>query len=838
MSNPEPPAPGANRRPWLLVAAFTSLAAAAWAGVLVAGRAGLPRHDVVPWALLVLATWGASLLDVRLRFRQQTLVLGADTVVLVVGLALDRPEVVLASVVFAQVASGTWRRSPPVKVAFNVANAAAAVGAAGLAFAALPGHDAGAGRWLALAVACLLVDALSGAGGLTAVRVTRGRVGRAQVLDSAASLGLSVSANATFAVVTVSAMSVSRWGGLVPMLLVVGAVLLLRRQRDLETKFANLELLYRFSHAIAGVTEATDVLTTTLRSMEELLACEHAELLLAEPGSYVRLGLHPTGALVNHTVEPDAIERRVLDSGATVSVTARSDGPLASALDRRGWHDAVAVSFQGADGLAGVMTAGQKLGFGSTFGPADARLLETFASHSSVALRGSDLLDRLRSEVAARSYDALHDALTGLGNRSLLRQHLRAVLEKAGGKPVAVLMVDLDNFREINDTLGHHAGDDVLRAAAERIGAASGTAGTTYRLGGDEFAVVLDSPCPEERAVEVAAAVRDLVGQPLLAETMNLELQVAIGVSVSPEDNADGEGLLRRADIAMYAAKKAKSGVECYDPGRDPNTTRRLRLTSDLRRAIAGGGLDLWYQPKAELPSGRVVGVEALARWRHPRYGQVPPDEFIALAEQSGTISALTWVVLDTALAQKRAWDTDGLEVDMSVNISARSLLDANLLIRLKALLDRHHVSPDGLVVELTESSMLADTERAEVVLAQIQALGVRISVDDFGTGYSSLSRLSLLSSSEVKIDKSFVTSMLSSKTEAIVAATVELAHNLGQVVTAEGVEDRATWDRLAELGCDCVQGYYLSRPMPASVATAWLVEAARRQHEREPANR
>jgi diguanylate cyclase (GGDEF)-like protein len=656
------------------------------------------------------------------------------------------------------------------------------------------------------------------------------------VLASAASLSLSASANAAFAIVTISAMAVSRWGGLIPVLLVVGAVLLLRRQRDLETKFANLELLYRFSHAIAGVTEATDVLTTTLGSMKELLACEHAELLLAETGAFLRLGLHPTGALVHQRVEPDEIERRVLDAGEAVMVEGRADAALGAALDRRAWRDALAVPFQGADGLAGVMTVGQKLGFGSSFGPADRRLLETFASHSSVALRGSDLLQRLRDEVAARSYDALHDSLTGLGNRTLFRQHLKLLFDEAHGAPVAVLMVDIDNFREINDTLGHHAGDDVLRAAAERISGTVGASGMACRLGGDEFAVVLGDPTSGDEATAMATAIREAVAEPLLAESMNLELQCAIGIAVSPEDGGSGEGLLRRADIAMFGAKATKSGIERYEPGRDPNTTRRLRLTSDLRKAISSATLELWYQPKAELATRRVVGVEALARWRHPRYGAVPPDEFIALAEQSGSISALTWVVLEKAFAQKRAWEYQGLTVDVSVNVSARSLLDVDLLPRLKSLLDRHRVAPSGIVVELTESSVMADVERAEAVLDQILALGLQLSVDDFGTGYSSLSRLSRISASEIKIDKSFVTGMLCSNNAAIVATTVELAHELDKIVTAEGVEDRATWDRLVELGCDWVQGYYLSRPMPAGVATTWLLEAVRRHGTRQPA--
>ncbi|MST33094.1 EAL domain-containing protein [Acidimicrobiaceae bacterium USS-CC1] len=737
------------------------------------------------------------------------------------------------------------RRAEPVrketllKALFNGLDLALAVGAAELAFRAVESgaHPAGFRQWLALLVACLAVDGVTyiAVASLMALRRSVGRVQR--LVEAAESLALMVPVNAAFAIITASVMRVTPWGALLPVVLVVGAVLILRRQRDLEMKFSNLELLYAFSHSLTGVTEATDVLTTTLESIKELLSSQDSEILIKERDKHIRICLHPNGALVNQTVSPDALERLVLDNGTGVVVQrGKGIGSIDADLERRGWRDAVLVPLRGSEGLEGVMTAGQKLGIGNAFGPSDQRLLETFASHSIVALRGSNLLDRLRAEVAARSYEALHDSLTGLGNRTLFRQRLDIVLREARGRSMAVLMVDIDNFKEINDTLGHHTGDDVLRTAAERISDTVGTAGMACRIGGDEFAVILDSPTCEEHALQVAADIREAVGRPLLAETMNFELQSAIGVAISPDDGADGNSLLRRADIAMYTAKTEKTAIERYDPARDPNTTRRLRLSGDLRRAIAAGEIQLWYQPKAELATGRIIGVEALARWRHERYGQVPPDEFVPLAEQSGSISALTWVVLEKAFAQKKDWERQGLALDMAVNISARSLLDADLLGRLQGLLSEYEIDPGGIILELTESSVMVDAERAEEVLEQIHQLGIRIAVDDFGTGYSSLSRLSRLSVSEIKIDKSFVSNMLSSKTEAIVVATIELARNLGQVVTAEGVEDRATWDRLLDLGCECVQGYYLSRPMPAAVATSWLLDMTRRRALRQPA--
>jgi EAL domain-containing protein (putative c-di-GMP-specific phosphodiesterase class I) len=269
--------------------------------------------------------------------------------------------------------------------------------------------------------------------------------------------------------------------------------------------------------------------------------------------------------------------------------------------------------------------------------------------------------------------------------------------------------------------------------------------------------------------------------------------------------------------------------LELYDPATDPNTTRRLRLTSDLRKAVQDDALELWYQPKASLKTGQITGVEALCRWAHPIYGNIPPDEFIPLAEQSGTIGPLTWWVMSKALTQLGEWDRClPFPIDVAVNVSARNLIEADLVERLSKLITRANVAPERLTVELTESTIMSDPDRAERILAEVANLGARIAIDDFGTGYSSLSRLNRLPVSEIKVDKSFVTEMTTANTQPIVAATIELAASLGQRVTAEGVEDRNTWDRLREMGCDSVQGYFLARPMPAAVCTEWLLARQR----------
>ncbi len=826
-----------DRGAWVLCAALAAGAVPLWI-LAVSRHAGAP--DVIPLPVLALTLLAALRLKVPLRFRENTLDVRPDTVVVAIGIALDRPLAVLIAVVAATAIDSALSRLAPVKAAFNILNLStvAALGEVIFGAIAVRGDVATVSLWLALATVCLIVDAVTVGLVHAAIALSGGRVGRKQLAETLLSLGLIVPTNAVLSIMTVSAIQVSVWGYGLVAALVLGAVFLLRRQRDLEVKHDTLELLYNFTDRLAGLTEATDVVATALRSVEELLNCRDAELVTRRGDSFERMALHPNGALVHQEdIEPGMMEHQVLETGEPLLVTrAQRHGAVGEDLARRGWRDAVLVPVRSASHVEGVLLAAERLGETATFTPADQRLLETLAAHSSVALRGSELLDRLRGEVKARSYEALHDSLTGLGNRNLFHRRLEAALDRAGAKPVAVAMFDLDNFKEINDTLGHHTGDEILREVAERISRSVGDAGMACRIGGDEFAVIIPDPASAEEAFAIASRARESLATPLRADAMTFSLQAGVGVAVAPEDGGDAASLLRRADVAMYAAKADKTGVERYDPARDPNTTRRLRLTSDLRTAIDDGGIELWYQPKAELVSGRVVGVEALARWTHERYGFIPPDEFVALAEQTGSIGPLTLAVLSKAMLQKKVWDRMGLQLDVAVNVSARNLLDTELVARLRRLLDVHGIDPGTLVIELTESSVMTDAERSEKVLNEVAALGVRVAVDDFGTGYSSLSRLSCLPVSEIKVDKSFVTNMLTSNTEPIVTATIELAASLGQTVTAEGVEDRATWERLRELGCDFVQGYFLARPMQADVATDWLADAGQRRTMLRPA--
>ncbi|MDT0306807.1 bifunctional diguanylate cyclase/phosphodiesterase [Streptomyces sp. DSM 44917] len=425
----------------------------------------------------------------------------------------------------------------------------------------------------------------------------------------------------------------------------------------------------------------------------------------------------------------------------------------------------------------------------------------------------------------ARDEEQLLDPLTGLPNRQWLLERTRTALQEAarGGDRAALVLIDLDSFRTVNDTLGHLTGDRLLLQTADRIQRELPRDAEAARLGGDEFAVLLPRVASATAAQRAARAIVGSLGAPLQLDGLTLVVEASAGVAVFPEHAPEAEGLLRRADVAMYAAKRDRSGVEVYDASRDGNTPDRLALLGDLRRALDNGEVELHYQPKVCF-DGSVAGLEALVRWQHPERGRVPPDEFIAIAETSGLMPRLTEYVLETALCQVARWRKAGLTVPVAVNVSPRDVYTPGFAGAVAARLARHGVPAGSLQLEITEHVMLEDPQQAADTLAGLTGHGVRMSLDDFGTGYSSLVHLRRLPVSELKIDRSFVARLtVDSEDAEIVRCTVELAHSLGLVVVAEGVEDDETWDRLQALGCDAVQGWLVAAAMPAAETTRWL---------------
>jgi diguanylate cyclase (GGDEF)-like protein len=425
---------------------------------------------------------------------------------------------------------------------------------------------------------------------------------------------------------------------------------------------------------------------------------------------------------------------------------------------------------------------------------------------------------------------ALHDPLTGLPNRELFADRVGQAIRIADRelRPAALLLLDLDRFKDVNDTLGHHHGDQLLCEVGQRLSGTLRESDTVARLGGDEFAVLLPG-VTAEGASAVAEKLRARLHQhqPLIVDGVVLDLDASIGIALYPDHGGDPAELLQHADVAMYAAKQTHAGFVVYDPAVDQHSPRRLALLGGLRRALERDELVIHYQPKADLNSGQVLGVEALVRWQHPDHGLLSPGEFIPLAERTGLIHPLTRWVLDAALRQAAEWQRTGHHLSTAVNISTRCLLDPALPDQIAGQLAAWQVPASSLVLEVTESAVMADPTRALDVLARLHALGVSLAVDDFGTGYSSMAYLKELPVDELKIDRSFVSQMATSPSDAtIVRSTIDLGHNLGLRVVAEGVETQDAWEKLAALGCDTAQGYLLSRPMPASDLERWLRHA------------
>jgi diguanylate cyclase (GGDEF)-like protein len=442
----------------------------------------------------------------------------------------------------------------------------------------------------------------------------------------------------------------------------------------------------------------------------------------------------------------------------------------------------------------------------------------------------------LEAKTRENEWQALHDHLTGLPNRMLFLRHLREAIERAApGHRVAVMIMDLDRFKEINDTLGHHFGDRLLQEIGPRLAHVLREGDLMARLGGDEFGVVLPDLPDEAVAVRVAERLLEELERPLTVEGLALDVTGSIGIAIHPVHSDDVEALLRCADVAMYAAKDAGGGLEVYRASLDEHSPQRLTLVSQVRPGIENGEFVLHYQPKVRLADGRATGVEALVRWRHPERGLIQPDGFIPLVEQTVLLRPLTYHVLEQAMQQWHAWARRGLQIDMAVNLSARSLLDTELPDHVAGLLDRWGMPARFLTLELTESFLMADSARSIGVMAELANVGTRLSIDDFGTGYSSLSYLKRLPIDEIKVDRSFVTNMQKDPNDAmIVRATVELGRNLGLQVVAEGVEDPDTLRELTELGCDLAQGFLISRPLPSAEITRWLELHARGRHAAE----
>jgi diguanylate cyclase (GGDEF)-like protein len=432
----------------------------------------------------------------------------------------------------------------------------------------------------------------------------------------------------------------------------------------------------------------------------------------------------------------------------------------------------------------------------------------------------------LRSQVDERGFEADHDELTGLLNRRGFFALLRETIASPQAR-VAVLLLDLDGFKEINDTLGHAAGDALLQQIGTRLRGALRGDDEIARLGGDEFAVLVDASGARTSDVnEIGRRVRDTLIAPFEVAGLSLQVRASVGVAVFPEHGTTADELIRLADIAMYQAKQNRIGLSVYHSSVDPRGGQGLQLSSELARALGAGEFVVHYQPKANVSTGAITGVEALVRWQHPERGLLPPDAFVPIAERNGLIRRLTLHVVRAALLQQTRWRAEGIDVPVAVNLSVANLLDADLPRDIATLLDDLRVHPSRLKLEITESYLVTDPTLIHSNIEELCSHGVGLALDDFGTGYSSLTHLRRLPIDEIKIDRSFIKDLeTDSDDAAIVQSTIDLAHSLNLTVVAEGVETALTWNRLRDFGCDQAQGCYLARPMPAQTLTGWLLD-------------
>jgi diguanylate cyclase (GGDEF)-like protein len=824
------------QRVWVLTAVMGALASALLFGPL-AGKGPVVPASFMPWWLLAGVFGVVWVVVIHIRFRGDAHSISLSETPLVLGLFFVSPRGVVAALLLGTgVALTLHRRQSPLKVAFNLSQSALTTCVAAMIFHMVVafGSPLGAAGWAASFAAAYASDMLATLMINVAISVSRGRVATFAGLFGIGSVA--VASNTCLALVAATILwmhPASAW-----LLLALAAIMLLAYHAygSLRQKHDSLELLYESTFLTQGSLQTDSMIPGLLAKARDMFEVERAEVTLFDPADQklaLRTSLGPedqTEVMRPVVLDPtEGIWARVASEGQAVVLPR----PIPNERLRRhfselGIRDAMVAPLRSEQGIAGVMMVANRLGDFSSFTADDAKVFETFANHASISLENGRLVDSLRREADEKQHQALHDALTGLPNRTLFRERLQDALDTArqSDASVGVMLMDLDRFKEVNDTLGHHNGDLLLQEIGTRLRGVLRHNDTVARLGGDEFAILLPQVRGTEAATITADKILESLARPLVLKELALDVGASIGIALAPRDGDTADTLLQRADVAMYIAKDSHTGYELYSDEKNQYSPGRLALVAELRHAIENKELSVVYQPKADVRTGEVVSAEALLRWHHPREGFVPPDQFIPVAEHTGLIRPLTYFVLDAALAQCRAWDLAGTPLKVAVNLSVRSLLDADLPRDLARLLSHWNVSPASLQLEITESSIMADPARSLATLTKLNEMGVGLSIDDFGTGYSSLSHLKRLPVDEIKIDKSFVMGMLEDENDAvIVRSIIDLGRNLGLRVVAEGVENDEMQERLRVLGCDVAQGYGLSRPLAAPVLDDWLVE-------------
>ncbi|NQV06315.1 EAL domain-containing protein [bacterium] len=802
-------------------------AAAVWLLGLLPPGAVIGSPLTIPWWGLAIGFGATEILVIRLPFGSGEHSMTLSEVPLVLGLVFATPPALIAGrLVGSALALAMHRRVPLPKLASVLGILALQSAFAVTIHRAVLGTDSAVGIRGTIAVLAAMVVAQVVTALLSGVsRAAGGHITEPRREIRGAVLGAAVGVAATtFALVGVMAI----WSDIAAVGIVATAAVIgylgLWAVESLGGRYSALRSVHSFTQSVdpGGAHVAEQILAGVMAetgSPRALLILpgerDQFDLMVADESGSRHLPIEASDAtiVISATVRshPDAVAAGAVTLDALGRML--GDRPVGAAVAPLG-----AVGFP--EGV--IIAAGPDVTPGWSPEAADIEVLSALSGYAAATLERNRLVGRLQKEISVREHEALHDPLTGLPNRNSFIARISERLDADTPGTTAVLILDLDHFKEVNDTLGHEHGDQLLCEIANRLAETVRASDFIARIGGDEFGGLIDIKAVADTSV-VASRIANLLRSPFQQAGLPIDVTASIGLALA-DGSANAETLIQRAEIAMYAAKAAGSGHEVYSPDLDVYSPRRLALAGELRGAIDAGEIHAYYQPQISVRDGAVVGVEALARWIHPMRGIVAPGEFIPIAEKTGLIKPLTAQIIAFAVRDIRRWTDKGRRLRVSVNVSPRTLLDPNFVPTVTTALEEEGCDPTLLWLEVTEDTLLQDSAKAAAALERLDALGVGLSIDDFGTGYSSLQYLRELPVDEVKIDRTFVTEMDEDEgRRVIVASTIDLGHRLGLRVVAEGVERQSTLALLDELNCDLAQGFLIGRPMPAAALEEWI---------------
>ncbi len=787
-----------------------------------------PEMLAVVGLLTALMAWQPVVFHYR--GNSYTIVLGE--VPLLLGLVFLPPRwFVLVTVLAEAIVYVFLTRKALIRVTFNLASVALTKVLTIIVFREVLGASSPVSLrgWGALAVAGCFLAISSTLIGKIVIKLNGQTVARGapQQFTTEAML---VTASICLSFVVLDAAWFNLWATLPLLLVAILIVLAYRGYLRLLLRFGSLQRLYNFSRVLGSASlEPSSMSLEVLDEVCTVMRARRAQLILAEPSGIPRrisVGDGRTSRVVPVALDASSFVTQAIATGdASLHKSNAKDGSPGNDPIAGDYRDAIVAPIMSGPSAIGAIVALDRDEEEDHFDNDDLHLFGMLVAHASANLERARLVEELRYEVDSKSHQATHDMLTGLPNRMLFLTRAATALSESDG--VAIVLLDIDRFKDVNDTLGHAIGDRLLCEVSERLLRAVSGRATVARLGGDEFAFVIADVADPASAVEIVHEVKGEISRPIKIDGLTLPVGASAGIALAPEHGDDVALLLQRAEIAMYLAKERRSAVEVYSVEQDQSMQRWLMLSGLLTHALEDKReLSVMYQPIANVKTGQIEQVEALARWNHPEQGAIPPDEFIGIAEQLGLIGQITDFVLAEGCARLAEWRRAGIQIGLAINCSGREFADASLVDRVAAQLQANNIPPDALTLEVTETEVVADLGQASRVLDELAGLGIRIAIDDYGTGYSSLAYIHRLPVQELKIDRSFVTNLPNDLSNAIIVrSSIAMAHSLGLTVVAEGAEDELTCAHLADADCDSIQGYYLSKPMEPARLQEWLLQ-------------